>query len=544
MSTIVLAKQDFADLSVVPKPPAGEYVIGFDIDNEPKVKFSDGRIVSLFGSNGPTGPAGPTGPQGASVGGGNSLVWQAGNSTLSGQFDYPSGNWGTIGGAYDIRINNIEALASSSAVAWFNALNAGLNFVGPSKGIFSIYQTNNNADFALFTLNSATDNTTYWTVNGTLLVYCNSPSLSPGVNYNISWVLFGKDAIGGGGSASLDIQANSGIVEISGTSSVLLSTKYDTLLDDALTTPVAVGGIASGTSVSTLRNKNLVQLFDDLLFPTVLPGYVIPTISISSGNSGIREVGLTLSNNLITAVGTKNDAGAFTSISIFRTINGGSNTNLLTTTPVSSSATSLASQFGYANSNNPNFSYTGTFSETIQVPTYSVSNSSITYLAYGDYSAGLALKNNKGVDDSRTPAVRSSAAPQAASTNFGPASVSIIGYYPYFYGVANSQVTPAQIKAIIESGTGYTKVVNTGSGSLSMAFNGSSQYPWFAIFSSYTTKTTWFVNSLNSGNIGGASDLFLSPTTLSITSPDGLWVAEYKIYPPGKVTTIPTAIIS
>ena len=79
-----------------------------------------------------------------------------------------------------------------------------------------------------------------------------------------------------------------------------------------------------------------------------------------------------------------------------------------------------------------------------------------------------------------------------------------------------------------------------------MNFNATGEWPWFAIFSGYANKTTWYENALNSGSIGVSStDLFPPPiTTLSVTSPDGYWTVNYKIYPAGKVTTLGTAIIS
>lgn len=545
MSTIVLSQQNFFDTSVVPIPAPGEFAIGFDNDGVPKVKYDDGTVVPLFGSNGPAGATGPTGPVGQSVGGGNSLVWQAGSETVSGQFSYPNGNWGIVNNAYNININRFEFFASSDTTNWFTALSTGINFVGPSKGIFSIYQTNDNTNFAIFTLNSATNNTSFWTINATLLVYGGQSSIVSGSPYNISWVLFGKDAVGGGGTGSLTVEANSGIIQISGTSSVSLATSYNTLLDDTLTTPIAVGGIAAGTSAATLKTKNLVQIVDDLLFPTVLPSYVNPTISIGSTVTGIREVGSTFSTTL-NLTGVKNDAGNYTSLSIFRSINGGSSVLLSNSTSLTGvPTTNLPAQFGYANSNNPNLSFSiSYFESTITVPTYSVSNSSISYSGFGDYSAGLVLKDNKGVNDTRPAAVRNTSRPQAASTNFGPTTATVIGYYPYFFGKTATQKTASEIKTIIESGSGYTKVVNNGAGSLSMAFNATGEWPWFAIFESYSVKTTWFETPLNSGNIGGATDLFLAPTILSITSPNSFWVANYRIYPAGKITTIGTATIS
>ena len=77
-----------------------------------------------------------------------------------------------------------------------------------------------------------------------------------------------------------------------------------------------------------------------------------------------------------------------------------------------------------------------------------------------------------------------------------------------------------------------------------MAFNATGEWPWFAIFSGYSTKTAWYENALNNGSIGASTDLFNAPTTLTIISPNGYWTVTYKIYPANKVTTITTATIS
>jgi hypothetical protein len=354
----------------------------------------------------------------------------------------------------------------------------------------------------------------------------------------------------GGGSGSVDIitSNNSGIEITPGTTNSIIDTIYNSALDSSLAMPATVGGIPATTTVADLNSKTIVQLFDDLLFPTVSPTYTIPTIAASSDVTGIREIGLTVSPT-ITLTGTENDSGPFSKLVINKNINGAGNTALLTVTSTASmtvnTTTSIAAQFGYADPNNPNLTYQINTSESIMVPApVSGDSSTIVYSGTGDYDAGIAKKNNKGITHSATPAVRTTSAPQASSTNFASNSQTITGYYPYFYGKTSTQKTASQIVSIIESGTDFTKVVNAGSGSLSMAFNASGEWPWFAVYSVYPTKTTWFENALNNGSIGGVTDLFASPTTLSVVSPDGYWTVTFKIYPANKVTTLGTATIS
>jgi hypothetical protein len=208
---------------------------------------------------------------------------------------------------------------------------------------------------------------------------------------------------------------------------------------------------------------------------------------------------------------------------------------------------SISPIFGYADPNNPNLSYTILIADTpFPVPApVSGGSSTVVYSGTGNYDAGLAKKNNKGVTHSATAAVRNTSFPQATSTGYTSNSQTITGYYPYFYGKTSTSQTPAQIKAIIESGSGFNKVVNSGNGSLTMAFSAVGEWPWFAVYSVYSPKSTWYENALNSGNIGLVpTDLFSAPTTLTVNSPDGIWSVTYKIYVANKVTTLASAIIS
>lgn len=70
---------------------------------------------------------------------------------------------------------------------------------------------------------------------------------------------------------------------------------FNTQLPDDLTTPTKIGGLASGTSVATLKTKTLSQLFEDILFEEIQPTIQNPSCSItpkgSWANGGIYEVG-------------------------------------------------------------------------------------------------------------------------------------------------------------------------------------------------------------------------------------------------------------
>ena len=303
---------------------------------------------------------------------------------------------------------------------------------------------------------------------------------------------------------------------------------YNTALDDAIATEDALGGIAAGTTVADLKGDTIVSLFDALLFPTVNPVYVIPTRGLTSSVTGTKEVGTTHSPAL-SASGTKNDAGAYTDITIKKSVNGATATTLATGTPTESSASNLAAQFGYANANNPNKSYTKTFTDSsLVVPAPASGNTStVVYSSTADYNAGLPLKDNKGSNDTRSAAVRSTSAPQAASSGFASSNKTITGLYPYYYFKSSSPITTASMVTAIENGTA-TASVASASGTLTIPYNVSSQYLAVAYPATNTTKTKYYVTALDNGAI---TVVFNAVATSNVDSPTSLWSSiSYKIH--------------
>lgn len=343
---------------------------------------------------------------------------------------------------------------------------------------------------------------------------------------------------GGGGGGDIDFLPNAGLQYYDSTLSA--QTIYNTLLDTSLTVPNDVGGISAGTTVDSLSGKSLVGIIDDLLFPTVSPTYTIPTLSINNVTE-TYEVGVTLSPSL-TMTGRKNDAAAFTSLALIKNYNGGGESLLSSNIPVGTLTTAIPPQFGYSDPNNPNYNYALSYTDSgliIPAPS-STSASSVIYGGSSVYGAGLPKQDNKGDYDARTPAVRSVNATQAASSTLTPSNRTLYGWYPYFYGISGTSVSFSDVVNIIQSGSDFTKVVATGSGTLDMTFNAVGHWPWFAIFSPFSTKTAWYVTPLNNGNIGtNPTDLFSAPTTLSVNSPDGYWSGiNFKIYVAQKITTM------
>ena len=318
--------------------------------------------------------------------------------------------------------------------------------------------------------------------------------------------------------SNISVGANTGLVYSSST----LNSIYNTTVADSVTS-VTVGG-ATPTAASVWKTKNLVQVLDTILFPDVNPTYTIPTITISGTQSGTKEIGSTISQGL-TVNAVKNDAGAY---SVLRTFRGA--TELANAAPpTSSSATNIADQFGYADPNNPNFSYQLTYTDSFVV----VSGTTL-WTGQGTYAAGLPKPNNKGVTDARAAAVRSINAPQAAA-NITSSAASISGIYPYFYGKSVSQPTASSIAAAIAAGTA-TKVLASAAGTVSVTYDANGEYVWMAHQADFTTKTVWYFTELNQGSIG-PGNFILSPATQNVNSPEGYWSSvSYKIYISGYAT--------
>ena len=318
---------------------------------------------------------------------------------------------------------------------------------------------------------------------------------------------------------------NAGLSLEQETSGKTISTIYNTALDSALSTPSTVGGIVAGTTVSQLTGKTFVSFVDDLLFPTVSPTYTIPTITMSGSiATGTYEVGYPFSKT-VEPYGTKNDAGGFTQ---FRILEG---LFPIWTDPTLStgSTTNIPSQFGYSDPNNPNIIYGSDeppylISYNIVEPSGSGTSTTKEFKVDGNYNAGLPKQDNKGNYDTRTSAVRSVNAPQAASTFFTSSIVTITGQYPYFWGKMSSLPTISSIASAISGGTANKVMSPSASGTLTITYNASSEFIWFAYYQYYTEKTKWYVNALDNGSINGS---FISTAaTVVVNSPDSYWTGK------------------
>jgi hypothetical protein len=287
--------------------------------------------------------------------------------------------------------------------------------------------------------------------------------------------------------------ANSGLA-ISGNS---LATAYNSTIADGVVS-VAVGG-APAAPASAWKSKNLVQVLDDILFPTILASVgSAKSITLGvSGASGVLEIGSSIARTLTATFGR----GTI--------LNGTGSTN---SNPLVGDATG--------------FTFTGTGISSTAQPgnalafTTAVVSGSNNWAVTAAHAAGTGdYFDNKGVSGTNLAASRASGT--ATDTTSAP---TITGVHPFYHLKSSSPISAAAMVTAIQNGTA-TKVVADSTGTLTIPYAPSAQYLAIAYPSTSTTKTRYFVTALDNGAI---TVVFAPVATLSVTT--ALWTQGYKIH--------------
>ena len=143
-------------------------------------------------------------------------------------------------------------------------------------------------------------------------------------------------------------------------------------------------------------------------------------------------------------------------------------------------------------------------------------------VAYGDGAQPKDSKNNNF--ESPFPAGTS----PIQSTSFE-------GIYPYFYYKSTSPITPEIMQSAIANGQA-TKVLASSTGPITIPFLPSGEYIAVAYPATSTTKTKWYINALDNGDIPGG--ILGGTSTLPCNSPTGLWNnVNFKIHVSAGVLT-------
>ena len=290
------------------------------------------------------------------------------------------------------------------------------------------------------------------------------------------------------GSVGTQLQLNANQLQLKDSQGNILSTV--TLQIDSKTTAnvvatTAVGAINAGETVPA--GTNIQELTELLLDKTFYPTFVNPTFNLTN-NAGLREVGSVFSVTLTFNFNRGQILGKL-------------DNNIWNPTMLQDYRAGTATSYllnGVSGSNNSR-----SFNITTILGTNTL-NGSVTY------GAGVQPKDSKNNNfESPFPAGTS----PIQSTSFE-------GIYPYFYYKSTSPITPAIMQSAIANGQA-TKVLASSTGTITIPFAANGEYIAVAYPATSTTKTIWYVNALDNGEIPGG--LLGGVNTLPCNSPTNLW---------------------
>lgn len=251
---------------------------------------------------------------------------------------------------------------------------------------------------------------------------------------------------------------------------------YDTELDPNIAMVEDVGGLAAGTLVSELVGMSFISLWDMLLFPNQPAVYEDPFALISGSNPKLLKVG-TAYDITIDCSFTQNDAGAQTAFRLYK-----EGVQISVVDPHTDLGVVLAA---------PGI---------------------ITYEGQYDYAQGPVLNDAYGQPDP---------AGQIAAGTIATPEVNYEWIYPIFLG---SDSDGESID--FDAGSEILQKIN-GDLTVTMPNNGPGFY-YLAVPAGTTDFTSWFVSSINQGNIG-PGNTWKSPVNVLISS-GGFVDVPYDLY--------------
>jgi len=315
-------------------------------------------------------------------------------------------------------------------------------------------------------------------------------------------------------SPVLTVANNSGLSKtlLENVNQIQIATTYNTTMADGIVS-AAVGG-ASPKTAQTWKTMNIVQVLDEILFPTIAP--TVLTAKAASlaltGSTGTLEVGLSYSRTLTATFNRgqiKNGDG--------------------TSGPLLVGA---ATNYTFTGTNIVSTSQTGN-TLSINVAIVDGTNQWSVSVTHG-VGTGLYY-DNKGVSSSILDSSRA-AGSSSGNTN------AITGVYPYYYFKSSSQLTADQFVAAIQDGNA-TPVVASSTGNLTIPYALSEQYIYVAYPTSTPAKTN-YQTSLS--DLGGITLVFNPVETKTITRKVGysssgttIWSRQYHVHVGKNKTTNP-----
>ena len=261
----------------------------------------------------------------------------------------------------------------------------------------------------------------------------------------------------------------------------------------AVTSTTTVGAINAGDIIPA--GTTIQELAELLLNKTFYPTFANPTFNLTN-NAGLREVGSSFNVTLTFNFNRGQILGKLD--------NGIWNPTMLQDYRAGIATSYLLN--GVSGSNN-----SASFNVTTILGNNNL-NGSVTY------ATGVQPKDSKNNNyDNPLPSGTS----PIQSTSFE-------GIYPYFYYKSTSPITPAIMQSAIANGQA-TKVLASSTGTITIPFAANGEYIAVAYPSTSTTKTIWYVNALDNGEIPGG--LLGVANILPCNSPTNLWNnVNFKIH--------------
>ena len=333
-------------------------------------------------------------------------------------------------------------------------------------------------------------------------------------NHPVSEITGFESAVAGYVAAyapTITVADNAGLENVSGQ----LTTRYNTTIGDTVES-IKVGG-ANAKAASEWKTKTVVEVLDEILFPTIAPSIkTAKSASISGVDEATLEVGASYS----------------------RALTAGFNQGLIKNGDGSDGPAlvgAVAATSGYT------FSGTGIVSAAAQNGnTYSLSS----VIVAGDnkwsvaitHSAGSgAYYDNKGVASS---ALDSSRGAGSASET----TPTVTGVYPYYYLRSASALTADQFVTAIQNGTA-TAVVAASSGALTIPYALNQQYIYVAYPTSSSPRTTYETSISDNGAITLVFEAVVQKTVTKMQGTTTIWSRQYHVHVGKRVTTSSNANI-
>ena len=369
-------------------------------------------------------------------------------------------------------------------------------------------KTNNNLNFKTVISNTPSiinvyEDESFVRISGKTTTYGMSNSLSVGVGVysgtsNNNFVL---KRLRGSGNTNVVDYGDSVVIHSTGG----ITTPYNCQSPSS----ISVGGIPANT---TLTGRNTFSILEQLLVPTLYPTFTAPSVELKKiinyqyNDDTVFEIGTTFSNFDLAAC---YDKGCINP-------------------QYSAACDKRAGDSNYFNFSgdilNVNQYIVGVDSSIYDVSSYIIRCGLQKQTVTVTHLAGVQPYDSKGN-------IYSTPLPYGDTLK---SEIMFKGILPWYWGLSESQtVNGVCVSTYGYNGLGGKCVEEVTTNPITIPFESTGKYIWFALPSCADVKTCWCVNGGNNGCIGGVekSNLFDSPYEVIVDSWEGLWSkCKYDVY--------------